>query len=96
VLPNAALLADPAVLKRRRFGNVVLAASRAELPLAAIRRAAAAAMFPRRVLAGTALSDFVAGAAPLTDAEPVRSPEPPDTMWRLGGEQTCVQDDPES
>jgi spermidine synthase len=84
-LPHAALLADPAVLKRRRFGNVVLAASRAGLPLAAIRRAAAGAMFPRRVLAGAALSDFVAGAALLTDAEPVRSPQPPDVMWRLGG-----------
>ncbi len=85
VLPNVALLADPSVLKRRRFGNVVLAASRVELPLAAIRRGAAAAMFPRRVLAGAALRDFVAGAAPLTDAEPLRSPEPPDAMWRLGG-----------
>ncbi|MEO6885900.1 MAG: fused MFS/spermidine synthase [Jatrophihabitantaceae bacterium] len=85
VLPNAIVRADPAVLKGRRFGNIVLAASRAELPVRAVTRAAASAMFPQRVLAHTAIDDFVAGAAPLIDAAPMRSPAPPDSSWRVGG-----------
>jgi len=84
-LPSALLIADPAVLKRRRFGNVVLAASREELPVAAVTRAASGAAFPRRVLAGSRLAQFAGGAAPLTDADPLRSPAPPDEIWRVGG-----------
>lgn len=83
VLPQVAAQADPAVLKWRRFGNVVLAASAGALPVEGIQRAAAAAMFPRRVLAGPALRRFVGGARPLTDADPMRSPEPPDELWRV-------------
>jgi spermidine synthase len=82
-LPEVALRTDPAVLKARRFGNVVLAAARADLPVAAIQRAAASAMFPQRVLAADELNSFVAAAEPLTDAAPLRSPEPPDELWRV-------------
>jgi SAM-dependent methyltransferase len=84
-LPSVLLLADPAVLKQRRFGNVVLAASRGELPVASVTRAASGAPFPRRVIAGRALIEFAGGAAPLTDADPMRSPQPPDEIWRVGG-----------
>jgi spermidine synthase len=84
-LPAVLLTADPAVLKRRRFGNVVLAASRAELPVAAVTRAASAAAFPRQVLSGAQLADFAGGARPLSDADPMRSPQPPDEVWRVGG-----------
>jgi spermidine synthase len=84
-LPSVLLSADPAVLKRRRFGNVVLAASRAELPVAAVTRAAAALAFPRRVLSDSELVTFAGGAAALTDADPMRSPQPPEEMWRVGG-----------
>lgn len=80
VLPEYLLIAEPAVLKGRRFGNVVLAASRAALPAAAIRRAAAAAPFPRTVTAA-----FGGAAQPLTDADSMRSPAPPDEVWRIGG-----------
>jgi spermidine synthase len=83
-LPSAAAIADPAVLKGRRFGNLSLAASRWQLPLDAIGRASARAMFPRRVLAGAELATFVGKARPLTDAEPMRSPAPPDEVWRVG------------
>jgi SAM-dependent methyltransferase len=83
-LPEVALRADPSVLKGRRFGNVVLAAARAGLPVAAMTRAAAAAMFPQRVLAGAELVAFGGGAAALTDAAPMRSPVPPDEIWRVG------------
>jgi hypothetical protein len=41
-------------------------------------------MFPHRVLAGVELDRFVGGAAPLTDADGLRSPAPPDQLWRIG------------
>jgi spermidine synthase len=85
VLPDAALCADPAVVKGRRFGNVVLAATRSGLAVDAIRRIGAAAMFPLRVVAGAELTTFCGGAGPLTDATPMRSPAPPDASWRVGG-----------
>jgi spermidine synthase len=84
-LPEMLVLGDPAVLKRRRFGNLVLAAGRAPLPFDAVSAAAARAMFPRRVLAGARVRSWVGTAAPLTDAEPMRSPAPPDEIWRVGG-----------
>lgn len=89
-LPEAVVTGEPAVLKGRRFGNVVLAASRAALPLDAIRRAAASAPFRRTVLTG-----FGRGAQPLTDADPMRSPAPPDETWRVvdGSEGVDWQDD---
>ncbi|MDQ2749341.1 MAG: fused MFS/spermidine synthase [Actinomycetota bacterium] len=84
-LPSMLLVADPAVLKRRRFGNLVFAASRGALPVAAVTRAASSAAFPRRVVTGRALIEFAGGAAALTDADPMRSPQPPDEIWRVGG-----------
>lgn len=84
-LPNVLVRADPAVLKARRFGNLVVAASRAALPIEPVTRSAAGAMFPQRVLVGAELDAFVGGAAPLTDASSMRSPVPPDEMWRVGG-----------
>jgi hypothetical protein len=82
-LPDVVLRADPAVLRGRRFGNITLAASRAPLPTAALVRAAAGAMFAQRLVTGADLVDFVGGAAPLTDADPLRSPMPPEEMWRV-------------
>ena len=75
--------ADAAVLRGRRYGNVVLAASRGALPVEAVTRAAAAAPFPRRVLVGERLVDFVGGARPFTDADAERSPAPPDEAWKV-------------
>ena len=77
-LPQLLVIAEPAVVKGRRFGNVVVAASRMPLPVAAVRRAAASAPFPRSVSVG-----FGRSARPLTDADPMRSPEPPDEVWRV-------------
>jgi SAM-dependent methyltransferase len=84
-LPNRALRGDPAVFRGRRFGNLVLAASRAELPLAELRRLSAGAMFPHRVLAEGELAAFCSSAKPLTDADSMRSPAPPDEIWRVPG-----------
>lgn len=77
VLPELLVVADPGVVKRRRFGNIVLAASCSPLPSDAIRRAAARAAFPRSVV-GTLGDGRV-----LTDADPMRSPEPPEDTWRV-------------
>jgi hypothetical protein len=83
VLPTVTVRSDPAVFRGRRFGNVVLAASAGELPLEDLARVASGAMFPHRVLSGRALANFAGKAPLLTDADPMRSPAPPDDLWRV-------------
>jgi SAM-dependent methyltransferase len=82
-LPDIAVRSDAAVFRGRRFGNMVLAAARSGLDTAALTRAAASAMFPQRVLAGSELIDFAGRAELLTDADAMRSPAPPDEIWRV-------------
>src|SRR5580692_1096758 len=77
VFPHACVVADPGVLRGRRFGNLVLAASPAPLPVSALTRRAASDPMPGRVLHGEALTRFVAGAKPVGDAEALPSPAPP-------------------
>ncbi|MGV9250866.1 spermidine synthase [Streptomyces sp. NPDC003697] len=77
-----ALVADPAVLRGRRFGNAVLAASDRPLPVAELTRRAASDPHPARVEHGRALTDFTGGAAPVTDASAVDSPAPPPSAFR--------------
>ncbi|WIY82329.1 fused MFS/spermidine synthase [Propionimicrobium sp. PCR01-08-3] len=71
---HLALSAELAVLKGRRHGNLVLAASRAELPVDQIVRKAAGADFPYRVMHGAKLVSFIGGAEPFTDADAEPSP----------------------
>jgi SAM-dependent methyltransferase len=82
-LPEVVIRADAAVFRGRRFGNVVLAAGRAAPDVAELTRTAASAMFPQRMLAGTELNSFAGRAPILTDADPMRSPAPPDELWRV-------------
>ena len=77
VFADACLMADAPVLRGRRFGNLVLAASDAELPVEGLTRRVAADPFPARLLHGSDLDRFVAGAKPITDATAERSPQPP-------------------
>lgn len=77
VYPHAALIAEPTVLRGRRFANLVLAAAHHPLPLAELTRRTAADPFPARVLADDELRRWTAGAAPVTDATATDSPEPP-------------------
>ena len=74
---GAVLIADAAVLRGRRFGNLVLAASAADLPVAALSRRAAADPFPGRVVAGADLDRFISGARPIADGQAQLSPAPP-------------------
>jgi hypothetical protein len=82
VFPHVLLLAEPGVLRGRRFGNLVLAASARELPLAALTARVASAAFPARCLAGGTLRSFSGSARPLTDETRVKPPVPP---WNAFG-----------
>jgi spermidine synthase len=81
VLPHVCVLAEAAVLRGRRFGNLVLAASQAELPVAALARRVAGDPFPGRLVAGPDLNRLVAGAVPITDAGSAPSPAPPPRLF---------------
>ncbi|GAB2446424.1 spermidine synthase [Streptomyces incanus] len=77
-----ALIADPAVLRGKRFGNAVLVASDTPLPVAELTRRAASDPHPGRVQHGPELRDFTGGAAPVTDLVAVASPAPPASVFR--------------
>ncbi|WP_051452114.1 spermidine synthase [Actinospica robiniae] len=77
VYPHVVLIAEPAVLRGRRYGNIVLAGSRHPLPVPALVRATAADPFTARVLTGDELTTWIGGAVPVTDATAADSPEPP-------------------
>ncbi|CAL9454167.1 hypothetical protein SUDANB96_02518 [Streptomyces sp. enrichment culture] len=77
-----ALIADPTVLRGRRFGNAVLVAGDLPLPLAELTRRTASDPHPGRVEHGRALTDFAGGAVPVTDAAAVASPAPPASVFR--------------
>ncbi|GGV33729.1 hypothetical protein GCM10010245_54500 [Streptomyces spectabilis] len=82
VFPELALVADPAVLRGKRFGNAVLLASARPLPIAELTRRSASDPHPARVEHGRALVDFGGGAAAVTDASAVASPAPPPSVFR--------------
>nr|WP_202558909.1 fused MFS/spermidine synthase [Streptomyces sp. SID5789] len=79
-----ALIAEPGVLRGRRFGNAVLVAADRPLDIPALARRTAADAFPARVEHGAALRDFIGGARPVRDADAVPSPEPPAGAFGIG------------
>jgi spermidine synthase len=79
VLPEACLVADAAVLRGRRFGNVVVLAGRTPPPVAELTRRAAGDWFPGRLEID--LDRFAAGAAPVTDVDAIPSPAPPEGLF---------------
>ncbi|RSD20334.1 spermidine synthase-like protein [Amycolatopsis eburnea] len=83
VFPEVLALADPAVLKGRRFGNLVFAASAAPLPTAEIDRRTASAAFPARCVSGAELRKLAGRATPITDADLPPSPQPPEDVLGL-------------
>ncbi|GAB7029510.1 fused MFS/spermidine synthase [Streptomyces sp. NPDC021749] len=84
VFEHLALIAEPSVLRGRRFGNAVLVASHAELPISPLARRVAADAFPARVERGAALRRLIANALPVRDAEAVASPVPPSGAFSVG------------
>ena len=81
---DVALVATQEVLKGRRFGNAVLAASPTALDVAAIGRQVARASFPTGLRHGAALARAGRSARPLTAHDSRPSPAPPDPgRWRV-------------
>jgi spermidine synthase len=76
VFEHVAIAADPSMLKGRRFGNVVVYASRDELPFAGMPRRLASDPAPAKLVVGDELRRFIAGAPVVTDATAVPSPPP--------------------
>jgi spermidine synthase len=78
VFPHSCLVADPAVLRGRRFGNLLLVGSRHPLPVDLLMTRAAGDASSARLLHGPDLERFRAGARPVHDADAAASPLPPD------------------
>ncbi|KJK35144.1 spermidine synthase-like protein [Streptomyces variegatus] len=78
------LIAEPGVLRGRRFGNAVLVAGHQAIDVAALTRLTAADAFPARVEHGSALGEFIGEARAVRDADAVPSPEPPDGAFGIG------------
>lgn len=76
VLPEVIVLAEVQVLKGRRFGNLVVAASSAPLPVEWLPRLMAAGPHPAKVAQGAEIDEFVRDARPATDADATPSPKP--------------------
>jgi spermidine synthase len=77
------LVASSDVLKGRRFGNVVLAASGRELDLGRLEREIRRQPFPAGLLDATELGHRFAGAKPFTGDDAQSSPEPIRGGWRI-------------
>jgi spermidine synthase len=78
VFPHTCLIADPAVLRGRRFGNLLLVGRRDPLPVERLAARAAGDRASGRLLHGPELDRFRAGARPVRDATAAASPLPPD------------------
>ncbi|MDN3443209.1 fused MFS/spermidine synthase [Microbacterium sp. APC 3901] len=81
VLPEVGVLADTQVLKGRRFGNLVIAASAAPLPSEWLPRILAAGPHPAKIAQGAEATAFVQGARVVTDADAVASPRPDASLF---------------
>ncbi|MEV8097659.1 fused MFS/spermidine synthase [Kitasatospora sp. NPDC085879] len=84
VFPHTCLVAEPAVLRGRRYGNILLVGSTAPLPGDGLARRLAGDPFPARLTDGAALDALVGAARPVHDADAVDSPTPPDGAFSVG------------
>ncbi|KAB2341034.1 spermidine synthase [Actinomadura rudentiformis] len=81
VFPHTLVLAEPGVLRGRRFGNLIIAASRTPLPTAQLTRRAAGGLVQARLIEGGDLTAFIAGAAPMHDGDAIETPVPPPQVF---------------
>ena len=81
IFRHVCLLAEPGILRGRRFGNLVAVASDAELPIEGYVRRCARDPMPSRVVHGHDLVRFAGTARPVLDAHAVASPEPPEGVF---------------
>lgn len=83
VFADTAVLGEAQVIKGRRFGNFVLVASPASLPLDWMPRLLAGGPHPAQLLHGATLRSWIAGAPVVTDATAVASPPPNKNVFQL-------------
>lgn len=76
VLPEVLISAEPQVLKGRRFGNLVIAASLVPMPAAWLPAIQAAGPHPAKLAHGYDVTHFARGAQVITDADGLASPRP--------------------
>lgn len=82
---SVAAIAEPQVLKGRRFGNVVFVASQTDLEsLDWLPRLLAGGPHPARMLVGQEFRDFGRGARAVTDETAVASPLPARELFERG------------
>ncbi len=74
--PHLLLCVEPATLKGRRFGNVIIVGAATPLPYTDIAQRVGRSPFPYRVLRGSRLKQLLADSVAFTDADAEESPEP--------------------
>lgn len=82
VFPDVCVIAEPGMLRGRRYGNVILAAAHrpGETAIERLTRAVAHDVFPARLLHGATLDRFLSGARAVTDAIAGDGPTPPPSL----------------
>ncbi len=81
---DVTVLAEPAVLRGRRFGNLIAigrSGAAGPLDLAALTRRCAAEPYPARVVHGPGLESFLGAHSPFVDGSAPGSPEPPPNIF---------------
>jgi spermidine synthase len=76
VYPELMVSAEPATLRGRRFGNLLVVASRVSVPADRLRARTTTSALPYRVLDAAAVSSTFGGGRPFTDEDTERSPLP--------------------
>ena len=82
VFEHVIVLAEVHTLKGRRFGNLVLAASRVPVPTRWLPRLMAAGPFPSAISQGTEIESLVRGTRVVTDTDARASPKPQASIFR--------------
>ena len=82
--PHVLVSSEPATLKGRRLGNVVVLGSRFPLPVDALVRRAAGSVFPYRVLVDEPVQKWLRGVRPFTREESADSPAPGSGLTHFG------------
>ena len=76
------MLAEAQILKGRRYGNLVLVGSAQPLPLDWMPRLLAAGPHPAKVVSGQELTNWIAGAPIVTDADRGAVPPPARSVFQ--------------
>ncbi|MFD0258988.1 spermidine synthase [Kitasatospora indigofera] len=84
VFPHTCLVAEPSVLRRRRYGNILLIGSDRPLPVRELSRLLASDPFPARLCDEDELTTLVGRARLVLDEQAEASPPPPAGAFSVG------------